>query len=225
MPAVMALALNGAAHADQNDLDDLRSYDKEAWILTKNDRRHQVVTYSKREDDKRLRSFRQELTFEGSLDAVARLLFDIENYPRWYHMNTESALLKKISATEFVYRQVFDAPPGLPDRDVIVRATVTPYTGRNGALKLALRADPDFMPPQPGVVRMPSFEMVATYTPLGNGLIKGVTEGYADPGGSTPAWAINYAQRTIPYRNALGIRRLVRDYETSNFVPPFKYKD
>ena len=72
---------------------------------------------------------------------------------------------------------------------------------------------------------MPSFEMVATYTPLGNGQIKGVTEGYADPGGSAPAWAINYVQRAAPYRNALSIRRVVKEYENSAFTTPFRYKE
>ncbi|MDO8330516.1 MAG: hypothetical protein Q7T36_08610 [Fluviicoccus sp.] len=225
IPAALALAIAGTAHADRNDLDDLRTYDKDAWVMVKNDRRHQVVTYAKQEDDKRLRSFRQELTFDASIDAIALLLLDIENYPRWYHLNTESRILKKVSPTELYYYQVFDAPPGIPDRDVVVRATIQPYSARNGALKLVLRSAPDYMPPQPGLVRMPAFEMVATYTPLGNGQIKGVTEGYADPGGNSPAWAINYVQRAAPYRNALSIRRVVKEYENSSFVPPFKYKE
>ncbi|HEX5360117.1 MAG TPA: hypothetical protein VFW49_03375, partial [Fluviicoccus sp.] len=97
IPAFMALAFAGTAHADRNDLDDLRAYDKDEWILVKNDRRHQVVTYAKQEDQKRLRSFRQELTFDASIDAIAALLLDIENYPRWYHLNTESRMLKKVS--------------------------------------------------------------------------------------------------------------------------------
>ena len=224
IPALMLL-LAGAAQADRNDLDDLRSYDKDEWILVKNDRRHQVVTYAKQEDQKRLRSFRQELTFDASIDAIAALLLDIENYPRWYHLNTESRMLKKVSPTEFYYYQVFDAPPGTPDRDVVVRATIQPYSARSGALKLVLRAAPDFMPPQPGLVRMPAFEMVATYTPIGNGQIKGVTEGYADPGGNAPAWAINYVQRAAPYRNALSIRRVVKEYENGEFTSPFRYKE
>ncbi|HEX5277058.1 MAG TPA: hypothetical protein VFW42_05255 [Fluviicoccus sp.] len=225
IPAFMALALAGTVHADRNDLDDLRAYDKDEWILVKNDRRHQVVTYAKQEDQKRLRSFRQELTFDASIDAIAALLLDIDNYPRWYHLNTESRMLKKVSPTEFYYYQVFDAPPGTPDRDVVVRATIQPYSARNGALKLILRAAPDFMPPQPGLVRMPAFEMVATYTPIGNGQIKGVTEGYADPGGNAPAWAINYVQRAAPYRNALSIRRVVKEYENGEFSTPFRYKE
>jgi hypothetical protein len=221
----LALALSGQAFADRNDLDDLRTYDKDAWVLVKNDRRHQVITYAKQEDNKRLRSFRQELIFEASIDAIAKLLLDIENYPRWYHLNTASKMLKRVSPTEFYYHQVFDAPPGTPDRDVVVQATILPYSAKTGALKLILRAAPDQAPQQPGLVRMPSFEMVATYTPLGNGQIKGVTEGYADPGGNAPAWAINYVQRSAPYRNALSIRRVVQEYENSSFSPPFKYKE
>lgn len=224
-PLLLALTVSGQALADRNDLDDLRAYDTDEWILVKNDRRHQVVTYAKQEDNKRLRSFRQELTFESSLDAIAKLLLDIENYPRWYHLNTETKLLKRVSPTEFYYYQVFDAPPGTPDRDVVVHATLQPYSAKTGALKLILRAAPDQAPLQPGLVRMPSFEMVATYTPLGNGQIKGVTEGYADPGGSAPAWAINYVQRAAPYRNALSIRRVVKEYENSAFTTPFRYKE
>jgi len=225
IPALTALAISNTGHADRNDLDDLRSYDKDAWIITKNDRRHQVITYAKHEDDKRLRSFRQELTFEASIDAIAKLLLDIENYPRWYHLNTVSKMLKRVSPTEFYYYQVFDAPPGTPDRDVVVHATIQPYSARNGALKLVLRAAPEQYPQQPGLVRMPAFEMVATYTPLGNGQIKGVTEGYADPGGNAPVWAINYVQRAAPYRNALSIRRVVKEYEDSSFTAPFRYKE
>ncbi len=225
LSTVVGLTLSGAAFAERGDLEELRSYDTNAWIVIKNDRLHQVTTYAKQEDNKRLRSFRQELTFEGSLDATAKLLLDIANYPRWFHMNRESRMVRQISPTEFLYYQSFDTPPGQPPRDVVVRATIQPYSARTGALKLVLRAAPDALPPQPGFVRIPAWEMTATYTPLGNGMMKGVTEGYVDPGGNAPAWAVNYVQRAAPYRNALGIQRIVKDYENNDFQTPFKYKE
>jgi len=57
-------------------------------------------------------------------------------------------------------------------------------------------------------------DMTVKWTPIGGGKIKGVVEGYIDPGGVAPSWAINYIQSRAPYQTALGFQRVLKTLAT-----------
>jgi len=224
---LLAVLGSGTALAANEDLDELRSSDSNEWQQVKNDRYHQIKTWSKREDGKRIRSFKIEATMDTSLEAIARATFDFDNYPRWYFKMKQSRVLKQVSPTEVYFYQVFSAPPGLPDRDVVVHLVIDPYNTRRGNLRLNISAAPDYMPPQPGLVRMPGFNMTTTYTPLPDNKWKLDAEGYIDPGGTAPTWATNYVQRNAPYQVLLGLQRVSSSEEYTQSKKPmlFKYRD
>lgn len=150
---------------------------------------------------------------DAPLEALARATFDFENYPRWYFKMKQSKVLKQVSPTEVYFYQVFAAPPGLPDRDVVVHLTIDPYSTRRGYFRLNIAAAPDYLPPQQGLVRMPGFNMTTTYTPLPDNKWKLESEGYIDPGGTAPTWATNYVQRNAPYQVLLGLQRVSNSEE------------
>ncbi|PTQ89532.1 hypothetical protein [Agitococcus lubricus] len=226
--SVMLLSsLSAGTYAANDDLSELRDTNPDEWQLVKNDARRDIKTYSKREDGKRIRSFKVDMIVDAPLEAVARLHFDYENYPRWYFKARQSRLLKKVSPTELYYYQVFSAPYGLPDRDVILHNVIEPYTPQKGFLRFNITAVPNFMPEQPTLVRILAMNMTVTFTPLGGGKTRLESEGYLDPGGLAPAWATNYVQRNAPYAVMLGVQRMVQsdDYLNSKLPMPFKYKE
>jgi hypothetical protein len=52
-------------------------------------------------------------------------------------------------------------------------------------------------------------------------------DGYIDPSGVSPAWAINYYQRKSPYISVIGMQRMLLrpEYRETQEPMPFTYKE
>lgn len=229
----LTLALAATSHAAKSDDDDDKTeylpYNEKMvkeWSLIKDDQRHQIKTYSKQEDSRRYRSFKVQGMLNGSLEAVARCQFDIDNLTTWYMNAIEAKLLKRVSDTEYYFYFRLKMPLGVPQRDVVVHAKVQPYSAKTGFLGISYSAEPDFIPAKPSVVRMPAYETSTKLIPLGAEKVEENMEGYVDPGGGNmPTWLINYAQRRLPYANMLGRQRVIDKCAASDSPIPFKYKE
>ncbi|WP_130413953.1 START domain-containing protein [Fluviicoccus keumensis] len=217
------------AHAanDENELDELQGKLGNEWVQVKNDRLRNIKTFAKQEDGKRYRSFKVEAELEGTAEAGARVLLDFENYRKWYWEVLDSKLLRKVSATEYYMYMVHRAPGGLPNRDVILHASVEPQSKTQKSLTLRVKAVPDFTEPKPPLVRMPAEDMTVKFTPLPGNKVQVEAEGYIDPGGKVPTWAINFIQRSAPYSVMVGLQRMIRldEYAKARTPLPFTILD
>lgn len=218
------------AYADiDDDLDDLRGTNRYSdWRMIKDDQRRNIKAYDKRDDQNGgVRSFKLDVIVDGSLETVARVYFDIENYTRWFWTVRESKLLKKVSDTEFYYYLQHDAPVSLPDRDVAIHAVIEPYSAKKGYAAFKLKAVPDFIPPRPPFIRMTAEDMVIRWTPIEKDKTRLEVEGFIHPGGVVPSWAINAVQRQAPYYTMLGLQRMVQlpQYKNPTTPLPFTIKE
>ncbi len=221
------LSAAGVAHAE-NDLDEIRGPGLgNEWRMVKNDSRKNIKAWDRRDDDKKYRSFKLDLIIDAPLETVARAYCDIEYYQRWFWEVQEGKILKKVSDTEFYYYVVHRAPVGLPPRDVIIHAKIEPWTKARGYALFKLDAKPEYLPPREGHVRMQAEDMVIKWTPQPDGTTREEVEGYIDPGGKIPAWAINAVQRQAPYYTVLGLQRVVQTdrFKDSKEPMPFKIRD
>lgn len=168
LAATVFFAFSTVSSADDiRDLQDTGSANE--WRMIKNDARKNIKAWDKRDDDKRYRSFKLDLMIDAPIETVARVYFDVENYPRWFWEVKEAKLLKKVSATEFYYYLVHRAPVAQPNRDVIIRAVIEPMTAKKQYVLFKLNAVPDYFPARPPLVRMRSEDMVIKWTPMPNG--------------------------------------------------------
>ena len=195
-----------------DDLEELRVDNKRAneWIVVKKDNLKNITTWAKREDGKNIRSFKIEMIAQADLETVARVHLDVENIKRWFWETKESRLLKKVSDKEYYYYQVFNAPLTIPDRDAIIRAQIEPFTAKRGYMAMKLSSMTEFMPEQPGKVRVAALNYYLKFTPIDKATTRIEVDGYVDPGGVTPAWAINFVQRTGPYTTMVGLARMLQ---------------
>jgi hypothetical protein len=213
------------AHAENsnNDLEEFRSKLTNEWLLVKNDRLRKIKTYARLEDGKRYRSFKIEATLDTTVESLARVLLDFDNYTRWFWKTRESKLIRQNSPTEYVMYMVHDAPYGLPDRDTVLKATVEIQSRNRPYLTLRVTAIPDAIPAKPPLVRMIAEEMTIKFTPLPNNQVEMITEGYFDPGGVVPAWAANFVQRNAPYAVLLALQRMTQREEYTNAKTPLPF--
>ena len=181
---------------------------KSEWQLVKHDATRNIKTYIRESDTKRI-NFKVDAVIEGSLETVARVHFDIDNIKHWYWETLDSRLLKKVSSTEYYYYMQYNAPVTMPDRDAILHATVEPYSAKKGYMQLTIKAVPDYLPPQGNFVRVQEQDMVVKMTPVAKDKVRLEAEGFVDPGGIAPTWAMNFVQRNAPYSTMLGLQRQV----------------
>lgn len=226
----LALALAGTAMQaiarEDDDLSELRGTRHYSdWEPIKTDSIRKIRTYAKQEDGKRIRSFKIEAQFDASLETVARVHFDVDNIKKWFYETRESRLLKKVSNTEFYYYCRYGAPATLPDRDVILHAVIEPYNARRGYMGMRISAVPDYLPETPGLVRMLAQEEYIKFIPQGPDKTTLEVEGYVDPGGVAPVWAINFVQRRAPYTSMVGLNRMVQSpvYRDPSGPSPFTF--
>lgn len=233
LPVMMlGLSLVFSPLASANNDDDVLVTPKQAasavngWLLVKEDSMHNIRAYAKQEDDKKFRTFRVEAIMDAPLETVARVQFDVDNIKKWFWSTSESRLLRKISDKEFYYYQVYRTPL-VPDRDVILHATIDPYTPQKGYMGYKITAVPDYMEKKSGLVRMAAHDISFKFTPLDKEHTKLEFEGYIDPSGVSPAWAINFYQRKSPYISVIGMQRMLQkpEYHDSKEPMPYSYKE
>lgn len=220
----LAFFFSPVARAADDNLDELRDKVGNSWVMLKNDRRRNIRTWIKQEDDKPYRSFRVEATLNGDIETYTRIMLDADNFSKWYWEVLESRILKRVSATEYYLYLQHRAPIGQPNRDVILHARFEPQTPQNRTLVLHVRAEPDFLPLKPKLIRMPAEDMMVKVTPMPGNKVQLEAEGYVDPGGEkVPAWAINFIQRSAPYSILLGLQRMMEspEYDRERSSLPF----
>lgn len=222
----LIIGASSMALADRN-LEDFRDAETttNGWRLSKNDNRHNIKVYVKNEDGQKIRSFRVVAMMDSSIETLARVQSDFDDYLRWYFATLEVKFLKKVSDREYIYYLVHDAPIGTPDRDVILRTVIEPMTAKRPYVQLKMNALPNFLPVKPPYVRMEAEDYTARWTPINKNQVLLEAEGFINPGGAAPSWAVNFIQGRGPYINMMGLRRMINlpQYNDSNTPIPYTF--
>lgn len=208
------------------DLDDIRSTTpRSEWRLAKSDNLHKIKVYVKNEEGQNIRSFRVVSTIDASIETLARVQCDFDNYVRWYFATLQVKLLKTISDREYIYYMVHDAPIGTPDRDVVLRTVIEPMTAKRPYVFMRISAVADMEPLHPPYVRMIAENYTVKWTPIDKNTTLVESEGFINPGGAAPAWAINFAQNKGPFVNMIGMQRMAQlpKYKDASTPLPFTF--
>jgi len=88
-----------------------------------------------------------------------------------------------------------------------------------------MNALPDFIPTKPPYVRMQAENYVIKMSPVSKERTLIEAEGFIDPGGVAPSWAVNFVQGKGPYSNMIGMRRMVElpQYRNAKTPLPFTF--
>ncbi len=217
----------GLAHAAEEVDSKKIQVDSDGWYVVKHDKRRDIKSWARQEDEKRLRSFKVSGTLEGKADDLVRVLLDFESYKQWFWSVRETKLLKQVSPTEYYVHMVHRAPYPVTDRDTVLHAKIKPQSKKDPRVVLTVSAVPDYLPPQAGLVRMAAEEFTVVFLPQPGNKIDIQVDGYIDPGGRVPAWAANLVQRAAPYHTVRGMHRMMEKPELldQSITSPFPIYD
>ncbi len=182
--------------------------------------RDDIRIWKRREPGSDVMAFRAETTMTTSLSGLMTLFYDIDNAPKWLdHTRRVTALQRDDQNREYVLLMETYMPWPLKDRDAVIvgwwwqdAATGTVFMRGKSAPRGRYPENPDYL-------RYYDMRSDWSFTPLGNGHVKVVMEGHADPAGSLPTWAVNLLIQESPFKTLRNMRaQVVNDrYQKARF--------
>jgi hypothetical protein len=186
----------------------------ENWKLRTN--KNGIKVYTQKVEGSSFEAFKGETVLNCKLTTAVAVLRDIPSYPQWIYM-TDTALVLKTEGNEMYLYSVSKAPWPVSKRDVpyLSRMDQNPDTRE---VLISLTAVPDYIPPKPGMVRIPKANGFWKLTPIEADKVKVAYQMHSETGGSIPAWLSNMAATDAPYNILLKLheRVLLEKYRTAS---------
>lgn len=188
---------------------------KGAWEEKKNDKG--IVVYNRKVPGVALKEFKAVAHIRSGLDRIMHFFNDIENASNWVENVDFMSKVKEISPSEYYTFAYTNAPWPVSDRWVVVHNTITtdPDTGTVTVLQknvpLAQLEEDNISVPRKKAIAVEKVYGEWTFTPLDTGGVQLTYFVSSDPGGDIPAWIINIASVSQPYKTILGLKRMCED--------------
>lgn len=179
-----------------------------------------IKVYFRESADSRIKEIKVTLQVKATLGAAAHIITDAEQFPGWVFQCREGKILKKITESDLYYYNLANFPWPLADREFILRCTTYQDPKTLTVYSLAAAA-PSLLPENQKYVRVQLAESNFKLTPLKDGMIEVEYYLKADPGGSIPAWAVNWALDIGPVKSLAKFRELAQSEIYRGFELPF----
>jgi hypothetical protein len=157
-----------------------------------------IRIYTSTEPSTSLKSFKGEMTIKTTMDKVKGLIGNPANFD-WWADNITVKVLSFEPEKYIRYYVSYDVPWPMTDRDLCVEAKIStdPVTGARTVYATPL---PDLVPQKKDAVRIRHYWQKWTITPMANGYMKLVIEGFVDPAGNVPSWLYNMVITDTPLK-------------------------
>ena len=159
-----------------------------------------------------LAELRGVTTVNSTLNGLMALLRDAPRNTEWVHRSGGARIIEQ---DEYSYAYVYgivDAPIPLQDRDTVVRFDYSQDLA-TGVVDISITNFPDFVPLEPGLVRVPDFGGFWRLRPLGDGRVEVTYQVRGDPGGWIPVWLANYAAEVSVIRTLEKLPVMLQEYQ------------
>jgi hypothetical protein len=174
------------------------------WELKRD--RDGVVIYTRESPDSPLKEYRASAVYDCSLKEVYDIAMDLESRPDWVINCTGLEIIDTVDG-KIRYHTSYDIPWPMQDRDLVVELEKKEYTPAYAHL-LTRSIDLEY-PLKKGVVRMPRYREEVFYEKIDEGHTRFRVEGFADPGGSVPAWVVNMFLVDGTYDSVIRTREII----------------
>ena len=152
------------------------------WELVKEDEGNDILVYYRTLESGNV-EFRGITHLHTSLSSFIALLKDFETLPEWAYRTDKVVTLRQNSNTEAYVYTIHPMPWPFMPRDSVLLS----HIGQNPqtfAVTVKGRAVPDYIPLNDDYVRISSGESFWQLTPMGEGTLEVIFQGYGEPGGS-----------------------------------------
>jgi type II secretory pathway pseudopilin PulG len=179
---------------------------QDKWELKKNE--DGIAVYTRQLATGKLKEIRVVCELEATLPQLTSVLQDVNNHKTWVYSTRKSNLVKKINSQTLIYYSESDMPWPVTDRDLVVELFINPEP-QNQQYIIQAKGIPDYLPPKPGLVRVPYSLALWKITPVAGKLKVDYTFS-VDPGGSVPAWLVNTTAAIGPFNSFVKLREILK---------------
>jgi hypothetical protein len=151
---------------------------------------------------------------------MVALIGEVKNYGTWMDHCIEVKKLESSSPTDYVYYNLANFPWPLTDREYVMESRMT-QNPESLIVNFRYKAVPDFIPENKRYIRVPETLSEWTIQPVQNGFLELEYYLKSDPGGAVPAWLVNIALKTQPFKTMQRLRELAQSDAYSNIRLPY----
>ncbi len=141
------------------------------------------------------------------MEELKNAVADVPNYTKWQFNTLEGKVLKTLSLQEKIYRTEIEAPWPVTDRDMVVHMRIVQ---KNSELIITTDSESGILPDNPVFVRVPFSHAQWTVVASGKGQLHVKYEMLIDPGGSVPAWLVNWTCANAPLQSFQKLKMLLK---------------
>ena len=158
----------------------------QGWELKRD--REGVAIYTRESPDSPLKEYRVTAVYNYPLEALFAESTDLLSRPEWVIRCSGVEIIDTVDG-RIRYHTSYDLPWPFQDRDLVVELEVI-SSGPEEAHLLTRSIGLDY-PLKEGVIRMPGYREEVFFEKIDDRRTRFRSEGFADPGGTVPAWLVN----------------------------------
>ena len=157
-----------------------------------------ITVYLRDYAGSQLKEFKAQTIVKAPLKKVVNLLLDFNSYPKWVFCNQGTFLIENKNNKEFIYYTIIKCPEPTKNRDLIALLKIAEQTETKCIIKTSCL--PKYVNEKPNIVRVKEFNGLWELTKISETETMVITECHTEPGGTVPAWLINYMITTGPFK-------------------------
>jgi hypothetical protein len=186
----------------------LPTSDRKAWTLKRE--KDGINIYSRPSDYSKFNDIRVDMDLPGTIEQLAAILRDVDNYTDWVYATRTSQLIKKVSENEVIYYAEVGTPWPAANRDYYadMKITFNPFNHSMSVVSVGVK---DYQPEKKDLVRVPMSRGYWTVTTQSCGKVHLQYILQIDPGGAIPAWILNSFATKAPIETFSSLRKKMEE--------------
>jgi hypothetical protein len=186
----------------------LPASDKNEWTLKRE--KDGIDIYSRPSDYSKFNDIRVDMDLTGTIEQLAAILRDVNNYTNWVYATRSSTLVRKVGENEVIYYAEVGTPWPAANRDYYADMKIS-FNPANHSMNIISVGMKDYQPEKKDLVRVPMSKGYWTVTTQSDRKIHLQYILQIDPGGSIPAWILNSFVTKAPIETFSKLKKKMED--------------
>ncbi|WP_428329649.1 START domain-containing protein [Mucilaginibacter sp.] len=176
------------------------------WELKKNE--DGIAVYTAKLQDEKFKEIKVICEFKGTIAQLIKIMQNVDHNKDWIYNNKVSYLINRKNRDTLTYYSEVSLPWPVSNRDLVMQQCFIRDTV-NKALRIEVKTVTNVMPPKPKLVRVPYSLGLWTVKTMPNNKIRIEYIFSVDPGGSLPAWVVNFLATAGPFNTFKNLKALI----------------
>jgi hypothetical protein len=186
----------------------LPASDKNEWTLKRE--KDGINIYSRPSDYSKFNDIRVDMDLTGTVEQLACILRDVNNYTNWVYATRSASVVRKVSENEVIYYAEVGTPWPAANRDYYADMKIT-FNPANHSMNVVSIGLKDYQPEKKDLVRVPMSKGYWMVTTQSDRKIHLQYILQIDPGGSIPAWILNSFVTKAPIETFSKLKKKMED--------------